>query len=215
MKFYDTSSLLLIIDQLVSSEEKFWYSSITINELENIKNSQNKTPEIRLAAYKVLHYLENNSLNGECQVFYNSFLDDYCFDNLPNNNDIKILATAAYVKKTYEDLIFVSNDIALREYASIFFGTRYIEYIKKPKEDEYTGFRKVKMSNDEMSNFYSNLNNNIFNLKINEYIIVSDLAGNELEVRCWDGQMYRPLTYKSFDSTLFGKVKPISGDIYQ
>lgn len=217
MKFYDTSSLLLAVDQLVSSGEKFYYSSITINELENIKSSLNKTAEIRTSAYKVLHGLDNGSLKGECQVYYPSYIKNYpcnVFSTLPDNNDMKILATAVYLQTSaFHDMIFVSNDIALREYAKIFF--KNIESIKIKTNEEYTGYKKIKMTNDEMSHFYSNLNENIFNLKINEYIIVSDLAGNELEVRCWDGQMYRPLTFKSFDSALFGKIKPMAGDIYQ
>lgn len=49
-KFYDTSSLLLIINSLPNNNEHFIFSSITLQELENIKNSTRKDPHIKYSA---------------------------------------------------------------------------------------------------------------------------------------------------------------------
>ena len=46
-KFYDTSSLLLKAETLFEEGERFAISSITLNELENIKTSSHKDAELK------------------------------------------------------------------------------------------------------------------------------------------------------------------------
>ena len=49
--FYDTSSLLLRSNNLFDDEnEKIIISSVTLNELENIKTARNKSEEIKYKA---------------------------------------------------------------------------------------------------------------------------------------------------------------------
>ena len=62
--FYDTSSLLLLTDEDLDKE--FIISSITLNELEDIKTSRNKDSEIKAAARHILHKLFENQ--GKYQV---------------------------------------------------------------------------------------------------------------------------------------------------
>ena len=57
IKFYDTSSILLETDLF---KENFIISSITLNELENIKTSANKDAETKLAARRLLQQLHDN-----------------------------------------------------------------------------------------------------------------------------------------------------------
>ena len=49
-KFYDTSSLLLITSLLSKIKDNIIISSITLQELENIKISLHKDPHIKYAA---------------------------------------------------------------------------------------------------------------------------------------------------------------------
>ena len=60
IKFYDTSSLLKQVETLFSNEEKIAISSITFEELENIKTSSNKDADIKFTARKLLHLLDKN-----------------------------------------------------------------------------------------------------------------------------------------------------------
>ena len=55
----------------------------------------------------------------------------------------------------------------------------------------------------------------IYELYINEYIIVKDKEGNVVDKLCWTGEGYRHLTYNSFKSDHFGTVKPMKDDVYQ
>jgi len=57
MKFYDTSSLLLISDEQFK-KERFAISNITLQELEAIKVSANKDPEVKKQARHLLYLLD-------------------------------------------------------------------------------------------------------------------------------------------------------------
>ena len=50
IKFYDTSSLLLNLDNLFEDEAQIYISSITLEELEHIKTSANKDADIKYSA---------------------------------------------------------------------------------------------------------------------------------------------------------------------
>ena len=66
-----------------------------------------------------------------------------------------------------------------------------------------------------MADFYSCQDFNMFDLMINEYIVICDTTGNPLDRFCWIGDGYRHLSYSDFSSKWFGKVKPLKNDIYQ
>ena len=66
-----------------------------------------------------------------------------------------------------------------------------------------------------MADFYSRPDFNMFDLMINEYIVICDTVGNPLDRLCWTGDGYRHLSYSDFSSKWFGKVKPLKNDIYQ
>lgn len=59
--FYDTCSLLLMdLDQLIKPEEEVVICSLTLNELEKIKTASNKDIEVKVAARKLLHWLDEH-----------------------------------------------------------------------------------------------------------------------------------------------------------
>lgn len=138
--------------------------------------------------------------------------------DLSVNNDIKILATA-FDYDYYEhpdETIFVTNDLALKTIANLFFGEDSIESVDEELVDQYTGYKEVQIKNDQVLNdFYSNLSHNWFNLQQNEYLILKDIEGNIIDRLCWTGQSHRRLSFKEFSSKQFGKVAPMKGDVYQ
>ena len=58
MKFYDTNSLLNLQDKLF--DEHFYISSISLNELEDIKVSRNKDEDVKNRCRKILKLLAKN-----------------------------------------------------------------------------------------------------------------------------------------------------------
>lgn len=214
INFYDTSSLLLKVDSLFEENIPFAISSITLDELENIKTSSNKDQEVKYAARKLLHMLDENIEKVNIVIYKEKMLAPILDADLSVTNDSKILACAIDYAKA-EKVCFYTNDLALKTIARIFFNDN-VASINEEKEDDYTGFLEVALDNDEMGEFYSNFSENRFNLLPNQYLIVKEKDGGEIVDRlCWTGEAYRHLDYQTFNSKWFGDVRPIKGDVYQ
>lgn len=217
-KFYDTCSLLLKVDNLWEDNVIMVLSSITLEELENIKTSVNKDPDVKFAARKIAHELDEHFQDDSYRVIIwnNSMMDDLMEANLPVTNDSKIIICAdAYMNliEPEDEFYFYTNDICCRLLAH-----QTLECPVRIVEEEiydYDGYKIIQMNDDEMAEFYSNPTANKYDLYINEYLLVQDMEGNIVDKLCWTGEDYRHLSYENFKSNHFGNVKPMKDDIYQ
>ena len=217
-KFYDTCSLLLKVDNLWEDNVIMVLSSITLEELENIKTSVNKDPDVKFAARKIAHELDEHFQDDSYRVIIwnNSMMDDLMEANLPVTNDSKIIICAdAYMNliEPEDEFYFYTNDICCRLLAH-----QTLECPVRVVEEEiydYDGYKIIQMNDDEMAEFYSNPTANKYDLYINEYLLVQDMEGNIVDKLCWTGEDYRHLSYENFKSNYFGNVKPMKDDIYQ
>ena len=214
-KFFDTSSLLIAADELfLNPEERIHISSITLNELENIKTAQNKDFEIKYKAAQLVKKLDQHENDFECHIFTNDMLTPIVISGFAQTDDMRILGTAISVQdRITEELIFVTNDICLKTIAKVFF--EQVESIIE-KKDNYSGYIEKTLTADEMAEFYSNPLKNSFDLLINQYLIINNAeTGEPVDTVCWTGNNYRRLTYVNCESKWFGKVKPKTGDLQQ
>ena len=211
IKFYDTSSLLKQVDTLFETEDLIAISSITLEELENIKTSSNKDADIKYSARKLLHILDDNTDNYKVVIFKDKYLKPIVKTGISINNDMKILGCAIELNKKYE-VQFVTNDLALKHIALLFFDN---VYCVAEEVDEYCGFRDFTFNTqDSIAEFYKNINENCLSLLPNEYAILRDNSGAVIDRVCWTGETHRPLKFQTFSSKWFN-VKPMKGDIYQ
>lgn len=210
--FYDTSSLLLKANNLFDDEnEVIGISSITLKELENIKNNSNKDNEIKYSARKILQEL-NNNINYEIVVFTPYDLKRLA-EEYEINNDIKILACAKNFESEHNNITFITNDLSLR-FLAIAEGLKVNEV--KEEKYQYSGYKEVYLNEEELIYFYSHLNENIYNLYINQYLIIYNKEAKEpIDKLCWTGSTHRTVNYYSFKSEHFGEIRPLKGDIYQ
>ena len=209
-KFYDTCALL---DKGVDAfQEKVVISSITLQELENIKTSNRKDETTKFAARQILHAL--NEYEHEVHIFKPYMLDR--FADFEETNDIKILATAFdYDYNVHPDeTIFVTNDLALKAIANLYFGEDSIQSVGE-NLDEYTGYQERQLNDEQLSQLYENLEYNWFNLYTNEYIIIKNQQNEIVDRLCWTGTTHRRLKFKDFFSRWFGAIRPKAGDTYQ
>ena len=141
-KFYDTCSLLLKVDTLLEEQDPIVISSITLNELENIKTSANKDADIKYAARRLLHLLSEHPEAYEVHIFNMNMLDPIAERALAITDDTKILATAIDYDRTRhpDETVFVTNDLALFNIANLFFGSDSIERVNENDEDDYDGY---------------------------------------------------------------------------
>ena len=215
IKFYDTSSLLLKADTLFEDQEKFAISSVTLEELEHIKTAANKDADVKYAARKLTHILDTHMGEYDVEIFNEGMEKPVAKAGIYINNDAKILACGLSYEKNLgfgQHIIFVTNDICLKHLASLFFKS--VESVNED-HDDYLGFKDVTMNEDEMTEFYTHPEENLYDLLINEYLIIRNTDGEIVDRLCWTEAGYRHLDYATFSSKWFGDVKPMKGDVYQ
>ena len=208
--FYDTNYLLEAQAAILSDNKKFYISSITLNELENIKSSGTKDEETKYKARQILHLLKDNKNRYQIILFKDFFLDDIAEYALPNTNDTKIIACAFYLSK-FEDITFITEDLACEAIAnSIGLKTDFLQ----EEEENYTGFIEVNMNDTELAEFYQNLTDNKYFLLENQYLIIKQ-NGKIIAKYKWKNGEYVEVRYQKAESKMFGKVVPFNGDVYQ
>lgn len=195
-KFYDTSSLIILRDEIFEEENysRFGISSITLKELESIKTSADKDSEIKYAARRLLNKLNENFDKFDLVIYKPEMLEPLKEKGLDTYaNDMKILASACYYDKNYhpDETVFVTNDMNLYAISNLFFGDDSIETVGYFEEDYYKGYFDITLSNDQMGEFYSNPQDNPYNLKIGEYLIVRNSDKEIVDKLVWTGNGYR------------------------
>ena len=187
MKFYDTNALLELQEEVLG--EKFAISSVTLEELENIKTAKNKTEEIRYKARKIVHILDENRDKYEVVVYNKKIEQDIINLGLDINNDNKICACAQYCHDN--DIIFVTNDLCCRIIATDVFKLN-VEKAKSNDSDIYKGYKLLFGNTAEINeHLYDEDYMNTF--VTNEYLLIynSD-TDSESEMR-FDGSQFVPL----------------------
>lgn len=209
IKFYDTSSLLLDAESIFEKKENFFISSITLSELESIKTSAYKDEEIKEQARELSRKLKQHFGNYKIIIFKEKYLKPITKASLLINNDTKILSCAIYISKKY-DIEFITNDINLFTISKMFL--KKVNMIN-PVKDNYTGFKDLILSNDNLIEFYNNYDKNIYDLKNNEYLIIRDTNNEIVDRLVWTNGKYEPLRFDVLNSKTFGKIK--AKDVYQ
>ena len=207
-RFYDTCSLLLKSHNIFDDEEPFVISSITLKELEYIKTSQNKDAETKYAARTLIQNLLDNKDKFIVHIYKEHMLQPIKEADLEITSDMKILATAIdYAQQ--EEIQFVTNDGCLQEIAHLFFDN--VVSIDEDK-DNYLGYIDYTFKTDEeIADFYQVYQSEPYfdKILINQYVILRSRDGNIIDRLCWTGTNYRPISFESFDSKQFGKIKPL------
>ena len=207
--FLDTNALLNLGEN--AFKEPFVISQKTLEEIENIKTSGHKDGEIKYKARHVAHLLDDHY--GEYKVIsyhekVKNIIKDFSLDETPDNI---ILASAYYHNKEIRPVIVCTDDLNCKFISRDIFGlrTKGINEINLVKNiDEYTGYKDVTLSDEEMSDFYCNLNENTFDCLLNEYLIVRKSDGEVVDYRKWNGEEYSAISYKQINSKFMGKIKP-------
>lgn len=136
--------------------------------------------------------------------------------DLVDTPDNRIIVSAGWfqLQRQADEVIFVTNDLACKHLARACLNMPIESYIEEAYD--YNGYKEVYLDEEGLIEFYSNPNVNLYNLYINQYLLVYDKSTGEcIERLCWTGNDYRHLSYNTFTSKWFGDVKPMKGDIYQ
>ena len=213
MYYYDTCALLTL--QQKAFEDFFVISSVTLQELEHIKTSATKDETTKYKARKLIHLLDENEDKYKVDLFTAADPDVANFLTLlpEGTNDSKIIASAqAYAIENFEhNVIFVTQDLCCKELATAI-GLSTI-YLSASDEDTYTGYKEVDMNDKELADFYSDFDSiredNIFELYLNEYLLIRHNGELLNEVYKWTENGLTHVHYLTFESQMFGNIKPL------
>lgn len=153
-KFYDTCSLLIKADALFDNEDStIVISSISLEELENIKTSGSKDEDTKMRARHLLRTLDENPDKYEIWIFKEPMLKPIEEKGFSISNDMRILATAIDYDNTQhpDETVFITNDLLLKHIANLFFGEDSIGSIEEDSYQGYTGFKEVYLNDADMA----------------------------------------------------------------
>ena len=209
IKFYDTCALLNLQEDIFkNNDDNIWISNITLKELEQIKNSATRDEAIKYEARKLSQLLYKNW--DKCIIkMYDINFDKIIIDhNLEINNDSKIIISAWDIKENEKEIEFITSDLNCYMTA-ISIGLKSI-YLDEIPIDNYTGYKIIKMDNDELNNFYNiylPTKQNKYELLTNQYLLIQyeDTIADKYK---WAGDHYEKVNYTKTVSKMFGKINP-------
>lgn len=210
IKAYDTSALLDLSDNLVI-DSTCYISTLVISELENIKVSFSKDTDVKAKARQVVRILkQTNFMTNTADIKKIERFSKKYENQLPNNNDSKILLEAYYQTKWYK-VEFYTGDFTLYIFAqTLFKNDNFTVHLTGDTTTKrfWDGCVVIEPTEEQWNLLYSEENvGNIFNLRINEYGLLK--KDNKIEAICrWDGANYVHLGYKPIKSTLLGNIEP-------
>lgn len=187
------------------------YKNVIINitvveELDNLKRNRDitKAKRARKAIEKI--YELSNRVHFDLDKRVIDALSQNGLDSLYNPNDDIILSCALI-----NNADIYTNDLALKIKAkSLSVPIADLSV----KTGGYKGYKEVILSDEEMSDLYSHLDDNAFGCLINEYLIVKDISGESVDLLKWNGEMFVNVYNKNIKTMAFGdKIK--AKDIYQ
>ena len=181
-------------------------SIVTIEELDNLKTNRDtiKAKKARRALDKILNMGKRIKYDLGRDVI--EPLSSLSYSGIYNPNDDIILSCAI---RNNADIS--TKDVAFRikaESLEIQFAELYSNF------DSYSGYKEVNLSDEEMAGLYSNPSYNSFECVTNQYLIVNDINGENVDIVKWDGHRYSPIHNKNVKTLAFGdKIK--AKDVYQ
>lgn len=220
IKFLDTNALLNGFETDLFTEI-FLLSSISLMELEHIKTSVNKSEDVKYRARKVVHFLDEHP-ESYSVVYYTTdmkqVLDDFCLEETPDNK----ICVCCYCYSQYmqqhqnntDPIIFVSDDLCCKLIAKEILGLQ-VSGLDHVKTDDYSGYLEKIMSEEEMAYFYEHMNENIYDLLTNQYLIIQNSNGELVDKYRWTGHDYAAVKYNILKSNYFGTIKPFNNDVLQ
>ena len=200
-RLFDTNAILAdctdISNVLISSK--------TLEELENIKTSSHKDNDIKYKARVAVRAIREQK--PEIVVVQKSDYDKIEELGLEITNDNLIIASAWRYSQE-NSIVFVTQDILCSLIAEKYFGLNVISVCEK-QSDDYKGYIDYHFSTDEeIAEFYSNMQNNALGLMINQYAILYNPNGEIIDKVKWDGVCNKTISYKPISNDFVGKVKP-------
>lgn len=182
--FFDTNIILELGEKLFD-EGEFYISSVTLEELENIKTRKTTTEELRYKARRAIHWLDENDDKYTVIVYDKRIEEIIDFHKLEITPDNKIIASCFFIKqKLREDFAFVTNDLCCKVVARDVFKLPVNSLNRQ--ENIYKGYKLIRGNSEYITTALSSLEDWV----VNEYAVIQNTDdGSEREMR-FDGEKF-------------------------
>ncbi|MEY8352581.1 PhoH family protein [Lachnospiraceae bacterium 54-53] len=182
IKFYDTCALLNLLDKAFA--EEFAVSDITLHEIEHIKTSGNKDGETKYKARKLSRLLDENYEKYHVVFFRNEYLEE----GFTDTNDMKIVSCAYNLHCQSGNVIFISDDICLKNLARKVFKLPVES--SSTEENIYRGYRELYGNTQKINDAFNEFNITADNWNKNEYLIIHNTDDDSAKEMRFDGEKF-------------------------
>ena len=172
-------------------------SSVTLQELEHIKVSGNKSPEVKYDARKALHLLDENEDKFKV-VIYTTAMENYISEkHIEVTPDSKIVASAAFSKNMIpedDEFVFVTNDISCKTIAKWVFDLNVMS-VSDNGDEIYKGYQVIHGNTETINTIMNNIDYSKWYK--NEYLIIENTDDNTSKEMRFDGKTFVSLKLPS------------------
>ena len=184
-KFYDTSSVL----EGYSDLHNVVISSVTLEELENIKTNRNKDEEIKFKARKAVR----NIIKQNVEVILSADYSDA--DVIYGNYDEEIISNCFnYAQGLLEEVVFYSEDYLCRIIAERKYKLK-VASLETTEKNYYKGYILLEGTTDEINDRWEEIKDGV--LYINEYLIMHNTETDTWNEMKYNGTEFTPLRLPS------------------
>lgn len=210
IKYYDTNVLIDygedIIAEVKEQGEIFYFSEVTLEELENIKNHPRRSEELKAKVRKISRLLWENT---NCYKMVRRKYPE--LERIGFPTDDEAIIHGATLLQSEDEVIFYTNDLLcglLARRAGL--SVSRCEYIKEPVP-ENTGYQYIDAEQyEKIYDFDANELNEL--LRLNEYLLIRQ-DGEVVDAYKRIESSLEKVPYYIFNSDQFGEIKP--KDFYQ
>lgn len=192
----------ILLNDIGLEEYEIIYVPITVlEELDKLKtyDDSDKAFKARCAIRKLIELKDKIKYSSDREK-ENLFLED-----TPDN---RIINVAYYIQNHIdENAIILSQDLNVIEKcrALELKVKEYNDYIEK---EIYKGYKKIFLNQEELAYLYEHLDDNIYELLINEYLIIYDNDKTFISVIKWSGEKHVNLSYNKMNNNYIDEIKP-------
>ena len=185
-KFYETCSLLELTNSSNINATDICLSSVTLQELENIKTSANKDSETKYRARVAVRALKDNP---DVEIIVVNKDDYNCLEEkgLEITNDNLIIA-CAYRYSQEHNIVFYTEDLLCGFIAKNYFGLEVQSVKTDDKSDMYKGYKVVHGNTDTINKYMESINLNDWS--VNEYLIIENTDDDISKEMRFDGEKF-------------------------
>ena len=190
-----------ILDELIN-DYIIILNIVTVEELDHLKQNPNMdiSHKAKRAIRSVRKYEDKIVFDREKRVVSSLLTQDNIQDFNYNDN---IIISCALFNNAY----ILSDDYNVEIKAKAL-GINVLN-IKNNTKD-YTGYIDKIVTDEELSENFTNRSNNIYNCLTNEYVVLRNELSKVVAIMKWDGNEYKNISYKTFNSDYMGMIEPVN-----